>query len=252
MNRGVALFLFFVLLVSAPLKAGVNLAAVPIGRMDLPWWRARFFHLQAEKARHRPQLIWIGDSITADWERAGPYPWADFAPAWKKYYGRYDAMEFGFVGDDTASVLWRIAHGELDGLHPKVTILLIGANNFGAPHWGWRLTVGGIEADVNAIHAHLPQTHIFLLGVLPSDRGPWVTRNTKLTNRALAKAYAKSTFVSFRNVSSLFYRRGQLDRRAFLDSYLRPPRPPLHPTARMQAKIAATIAPEIARLMAAP
>lgn len=43
----------------------VNLAAVPIGRMDLPWWRARFAQtLDQARADPGAKLIWLGDSIT--------------------------------------------------------------------------------------------------------------------------------------------------------------------------------------------
>ena len=63
-------------------------AARPMSRLDLPWWSARL----AEKARALRDgpvdLVWYGDSITQDWEQAGPEPWRDFAPVWQRFYGR--------------------------------------------------------------------------------------------------------------------------------------------------------------------
>src|ERR1039458_4313780 len=83
------------------------LAAIPISRMDLPWWHARFEAKQAELRETQPRLIFLGDSITQNWERHGPPEWADDAPVWQRFYGDRDAVNLGFIGDTTASLIWR-------------------------------------------------------------------------------------------------------------------------------------------------
>lgn len=60
-----------------------NLAVQPVSRMDTPWWRQRFADKQAEIAHGRFDLVWLGDSITQNWERTGPEPWRQFAPVWQ-------------------------------------------------------------------------------------------------------------------------------------------------------------------------
>ena len=52
---------------------------------------------------------------------------------WDQYYGKLNAANFGISGDKTQHVLWRIDQGELDGISPKVVVLLIGTNNLLSP-----------------------------------------------------------------------------------------------------------------------
>ena len=66
-------------------------------------------------------LLFLGDSITANWTKA--------PEIWAKNYAPLHAANFGIGGDRTQHVLWRITNGELDGIHPKVCVLMIGTNN---------------------------------------------------------------------------------------------------------------------------
>jgi lysophospholipase L1-like esterase len=68
-------------------------------------------------------LLFIGDSITDGWNNATRQH------IWKKYYDQYEPANFGIGGDQTQHVIWRIENGELEGLHPKVTVVMIGTNN---------------------------------------------------------------------------------------------------------------------------
>jgi len=238
---------------AAPMKVvaapRVNLAAVPISRMDLPWWRRRF-DAKAAALRHGPvDLVWYGDSITEDFEHHGPPAWQDFAPVWNWFYRGRHALNLGFVGDSTANLIWRIDHGEASGISPRVAVVLIGANNFGLPHWPASQTVPGIEEVVRLLRMHLPHTAIVLLSVLPSERSAWVDENTAFTNAALAKRYAASATVHYIDVTGLFMKNGKLDRTLFLDRFFSPPEPLLHPTPAGQAMICAAIEPTIAKLM---
>ncbi len=70
----------------------------------------------------------------------------------------------------TADVLWRIEHGELDGLAPRLVVLLVGTNDLGSG-FSPQETFQGIAACVRAIGSRLPEAHILLLGVLPRGSG---------------------------------------------------------------------------------
>jgi len=227
----------------------VILAAVPIARLDLPWWKARFEEKQARLRQGHVGLVFYGDSITQNWEKAGPPAWQDFRPVWNRFYGDRDAVNLGFVGDTTASLLWRIEHGEAEGIAPKLAIVLIGANNLGRLHWSAADTLAGIDADITALRRHLPGTKILLLAVLVSDRSAWATQTTAEINRALAHRYDADKQVTLVDVNGVLSRDGQADPSRFYDPLLTPPEPPLHPTAAAQAAIAAALEPTVARLL---
>jgi beta-glucosidase len=107
-------------------------------------------------------LLFMGDSITDFWPKVGEYTWLKFAP--------YHPADFAISGDSTEHVLWRITHGELDGINPKVVVLMIGTNNIGhtppdQPEWA----AAGVEKIVQIFRDKLPNTRILLLGVFPRD-----------------------------------------------------------------------------------
>ena len=237
---------------SAQQRPAVNLAAVPIGRMDLPWWRKRF-EASLQQVRHsKAELVWLGDSITQNWERSGPQPWADYQPIWQRLYGRYAPLNLGFIGDTTASVLWRLDHGQVQGLAPKVLVLLIGANNLGRPHWGAHRTVPGIEAVVAKVRQLLPQTQVLLLGILPSRRSNWISAETLKINTVLAQRYAPGGDVTFLDVGHvLLDAQGQPDPQFYLEGHETGQTVLLHPDAQGMERIAEAIAPTLARLMQA-
>ncbi|MDT7953216.1 MAG: GDSL-type esterase/lipase family protein [Acetobacteraceae bacterium] len=227
----------------------VPVAATPISRMDTGWWKARHLEKLAELQRGPVDLIWLGDSITQDWELTGPPEWRDFAPVWQHFYGDRHAVNLGFKGDTTSHLLWRMQNGELDGIKPKAAVVLIGANNMGRVHWNAEQTVAGIQAVVDDLRRRLPSTKILLLSVLPSIRSKYVTRTTAEINQALATRFPPGGPVTYMDVTNLFMRDGVVDRTQFLDDQLMPPDPPLHPTAQAQRRLAEVIEPALAAMM---
>ncbi len=227
------------------------LAATPLSRMETPWWRIRHQEKLQEISGRRVDLVWLGDSITQNWERRGPPDWMDFAPAWERFYGGRHAANLGFKGDNTGHLLWRMQNGELDGIQPRAAVVLIGANNMGRVHWSAPQTLAGIEAVLAELRRRLPGTNALLLGVLPSVRSKWVTRTTEEVNRGLADLYGGGAVagVTYIDVGRLFMRDGQVDRGAFYDDMLDPPDPPLHPTVAAQARIAEAIEPTLAAML---
>lgn len=121
------------------------------------------------RAKQGPiDLLFIGDSITAGWPSVGKQVWAH-------YYAGLNAANFGVGGDRTQNVLWRIEHGELAGISPKVVVLLIGVNNGGKPE-----VFPGVRKIVDEIRARLPESRVLLLGVFPHGNDPtsppWIPR----------------------------------------------------------------------------
>src|SRR4249920_3650315 len=82
-----------------------------------------------EKARRgRIDVFFLGDSITRRWG-ATDYP--DFLANWKQNFFGWNAANFGWGGDTTQNMLWRLENGELDGVNPKLIVILAGTNNVG-------------------------------------------------------------------------------------------------------------------------
>ena len=229
----------------------VPVAATPIARLDTPWWRARHEARLAEMQGRRVDLVWLGDSITQDWELTGPEDWRSFAPVWQRFYGDRNAVNLGFGGDNTAHLLWRLQNGELAGIQPKAAVILIGANNMGRVRWSAPQTVAGIDAVVAECRKRIPTTKLLLVSVLPSIRSKYVTRTTELINHDLAVRYGNGATpgVTYIDVTRLFLKDGQVDRTQFFDDHLTPPNPPLHPTAQAQARLAEAIEPTLAAML---
>jgi lysophospholipase L1-like esterase len=105
-------------------------------------------------------LLFLGDSITANWTRA--------KPLWEERYAKFKAANFGIGGDRTQHVIWRIEHGELDGIHPGVVVFMLGTNNT-ASNTADEIAAAD-EKIIRMIRAKIPETKVLLLGVFP--RGP--------------------------------------------------------------------------------
>jgi lysophospholipase L1-like esterase len=141
-----------------------NTAIVPAPRDEK--WMARHEGFVQEARKGGIDILFLGDSITDGWRNKG-------LNVWNKYYAPRHAANFGIGGDRTQHVLWRMDHGELDGIKPKVVVLMIGTNNTGKEndHKTPRTTVPevaeGVQAVVNDIRAKLPDSKILLLAIFP-------------------------------------------------------------------------------------
>ena len=132
------------------------------------------------KRREQPiGILFLGDSITAGWVKA--------KEIWDEHYGKHNPANFGISGDKTQHVLWRIANGELDGIKPKVLVLMIGTNN--SAQWSAEDIIKGDLKIVEEIHKKLPQTKLLLLGIFPRKPSPNdpLRAKIKTVNEALAK-----------------------------------------------------------------
>jgi lysophospholipase L1-like esterase len=108
-------------------------------------------------------LLFLGDSITEGWGTRGK-------AVWTKTYGKSNAANFGIGGDKTQHVLWRIDNGELDGIKPKVLVLMIGTNN--SAGWSAEQIAVADTKIVTEIHQKLPETKVLLLGIFPRGNDP--------------------------------------------------------------------------------
>ncbi|WP_455434988.1 GDSL-type esterase/lipase family protein [Xanthomonas sp. WHRI 7945] len=227
-------------------------ATTPADRLHEAWWAQRHEQVLAQvRAQPDAPLLLIGDSITHNYDKADA-PDEDFQPTWQTFYGSRGALNLGFSGDATEHVLWRLQHGEVDGLRPKVAMLLIGTNNTGHENHSAADTVLGIDAVVATLEQRLPHTRILLLGLLPSAVSAQKSARDAEVNRALAVRYGDNPRVTYLDIGAVFGKDGALDQSLFYDPRLRPAGKALHPDTRGQRRMAEAIEPTLARLLGEP
>lgn len=146
------------LLAIAPVRAGADEAPLatttPVPRDG--GWVERHEQINARAEQGDVDLLFLGDSITQGW--------AD-NEVWQEFYGQRKAMNAGIGGDRTQHVLWRLDHGNIEGISPKLCVLMIGTNNSGDD--SSQDIAAGIEAILASLHEKLPQTKVLLLGIFP-------------------------------------------------------------------------------------
>jgi len=105
-------------------------------------------------------VLFLGDSITQGWNRQ--------KEIWDSHFGKYKPANFGIGGDRTQHVLWRIENGELEGIQPKVVVLMIGTNNVSGDKPD--RIAAGVTKIVETIKSKLPNTKVLLLAVFPRSQ----------------------------------------------------------------------------------
>jgi lysophospholipase L1-like esterase len=163
-------------------------ASAPIEKKDASGKQnERFQHLHAsflERGKAGPiGVLFLGDSITEGWGKA-PH-------VWERYYGKLQPANFGIGGDQTQHVIWRIANGELDGISPKVVVLMLGTNNT-ASHTAAEIAAAD-KKIVELIRTKLPSTKVLVLAIFP--RGPRKNKEGVITEEQIADAAKRMAII---------------------------------------------------------
>lgn len=138
-------------------------STTPAERLNEPWWKQRHEACVEITKKGGFDVAFLGDSITQGWEGGGKAAWdANFAPL--------KAANFGFSGDRTEHVLWRLQQGEIVGANPKVIVIMIGTNNIGHGSSNAEQTTIGVKAIVSTLNEKLPNAKILLLGIFPRGK----------------------------------------------------------------------------------
>jgi platelet-activating factor acetylhydrolase IB subunit beta/gamma len=146
------------------------------------------------KAQYEMQLVFLGDSLIRRWE--------DNLDLWNKYFSAYRAANFGVGGDCLENIKWRILNGELDGIDPKIIIILAGTNNLDKD--SEETIVNGIREIAEITQQKLKNTKLVILGLLPrniNETGINYARKIDRINGQLNSLYA-NTGVTYRDIGS--------------------------------------------------
>jgi beta-glucosidase len=175
---------------SKPANPGKPVAVTGVPSTPAPAQKnyARFIKLHRSYLARGKQgpigVLFLGDSITEGWVNVGT------KAVWNKHFGQYHPANFGIAGNHTQHVLWQIANGELDGIKPKVVVLMIGTNNClnDPPE-----AIAAANAKiVTTIRKKLPKAKVLLLALFPrAHKGDTPARKMpekiKAVNAELAK-----------------------------------------------------------------
>ena len=142
------------------------------------WWTRRHEDLLKRIKAGPVDLLFLGDSITLGWDcrlmLAEP-PSADEGAGrkiWNERYVPKNAASIAIGGDGIQHLLWRITEGgDINGIKPRVTVLLIGVNNLGMGDPPEKVAKG-IGQVIQVLQTRLPETKILLLGIFPAGPTP--------------------------------------------------------------------------------
>lgn len=170
---------------------------------SIDWWLPRHEQKLADAKAiaakgGKIDLLFIGDSITQGWEKEG-------APVWQDNYATRNAFAIGFGGDRTENVLWRLQHGAVENMSPKLVVMMIGTNNTGHRHENPATTAAGIKTLLAELQQRLPESKILLLAVFPRDEQPdGKLRQINNGVNAIIKNYADNKRIFFADINSVF------------------------------------------------
>jgi len=145
-------------------------------------------------------IYFLGDSITRRWG-ATDYP--EFLANWKQNFYGWNAADFGWGGDTTQNILWRLENGELDGVNPKIIVILAGTNNVGraaADDAKIADVTRGIKAIVDLSRQKAPQARIVLMAIFPRNDGLAVGPSIERINQNIAK-FADGKKIRYLNIN---------------------------------------------------
>jgi lysophospholipase L1-like esterase len=159
-------------------------------------WTMRYLAINERVRQGNVDLIFIGDSITHAWEHNGK-------EVWQKYYGNRNAVNIGIGGDGTQHVLWRLEHGNIDGISPKAAVIMIGTNNIADEYTAQEIS-DGIIAVCNKVREKLPKTKILLLAIFPRGQAPSALRDKIAKISEISSKIADSNMIHYLDIGEKF------------------------------------------------
>jgi lysophospholipase L1-like esterase len=208
-----------------------NTALVPVPKLEddfYDWW-GRHGAILATKDETRPDVVLLGDSITHLW--GGNPPWTGRPPGGPQDFARtfagHRVLNLGFGFDRVQNVLWRLDHGEFDGLRPAWVVVNIGTNNLVTTRHAGANTpeeiADGVAQVLLRLRARSPATGIILMGLFPRGQDPGNPLRAKVAAvNALLRRRVEGTGITFLDLSSRLVEADGTISRAVMPDFLHP------------------------------
>ena len=223
--------------VSIPVWRSTNGSRQITSRPEPRWhkdpWLKRHIAFNKRVMQGNVGMLMIGDSITHWWDRDGK-------KVWDHYYAKRNAVNLAISGDRTEHVLWRLENGNIDGISPKIAVLMIGTNNhMSSPP---EITARDIRLIVKKLRTNLPETKILVLGIFPrgsadDDRA----RQINMKVNRLIEDIGDGNWVHYLNIDHAFLNGRRLRGELIPDGS--------HPNENGYAAWAAAMEPVLAKLL---
>lgn len=213
-------------------------AVIPVPQPPLnwnSWWMPRHQAVLDRVKQGNVDLIFIGDSITHGWENSGK-------EVWQKYYAKRNAVNLGFAGDRTQHVLWRLDHGEVAGISPKLAIMMIGTNNSGNNDNTAKEIGEGVIAICQKLRHDLPKTKILILAIFPRGEKPSPQRQKNAAASRLVSTIADNQWIYYMDINDKFLGKDGTLSKDIMPDYL-------HPNAEGYKVWAQAMEPMVKKLM---
>jgi lysophospholipase L1-like esterase len=202
-----------------------------------------------EKARKAGIDIYFeGDSITRRWG-ASDLQYKENLMNWTSNFFGWNAADFGWGADLTQNILWRLENGELDGVNPKIIVILAGVNNIGArPPDDAKIAdiTRGLKAILDVCRQKAPDATIIMTAIFPRNDNMAVIPGINRINENIAQ-FADGKKVRYLNVN---YKLADHDGRLF--EGMMNPRDKLHPTVKGYQVWADGLKPIFTKLLGPP
>ena len=216
-------------------------ADIPASRTDQNSLIAHMQLLQ-KAAKGGIDVYFEGDSITRRWGTRDS-AWKAMLDNWTTNFFGWNAADFGWGADSTQNILWRLKNGEIEGVNPKVIVLLAGTNNVGAGDSPEEVT-RGVTAIVRTFRQKAPMATIILTAIFPRNDNLALLPKIRDINERLSHI-ADGKQVRFLNVnSSLADSNGKLYEGMTVDN--------LHPTPKGYQVWADGLKPILQELLGPP
>lgn len=153
---------------------GPGVAGLPAGMKPEAHQRDPYDWMERHRLvleRHRdvkPDYVVFGDSITHRWGGEPCYGTRQNGQvSWETLFEGHTASNLGFGFDMIDNAYHRVRLGELDGIRPRVIIVLLGTNNIGFRKDSPETCVANTKAFLDLLKEKCPNATILLLGLLP-------------------------------------------------------------------------------------